>query len=67
MATNQELRQRVADIDATIASGARTVTVDGVTVSIDLEALRKERQRIEKQLPETRRKRPRVYGFRFNG
>ena len=67
MATNQEKRQRVADIDATLASGARTVTLDGVSVSIDLEALRKERQRLEGELPETKRKRPRVYGFRFNG
>lgn len=69
MATNQQLaqlRQRKAELDAAIASGARSITVDGVTITLDLAALERERRRIENQLPENRR-RPLAYRFRING
>jgi hypothetical protein len=65
MATNLvQLRQRKAELDAAIASGARSVTLDGVTITLDLAALERERQRIESQLPESRNRRPRAYTVR---
>jgi hypothetical protein len=65
MATNlTQLRQRKADLDAAIAAGARTITLDGVTITLDLAAMERERQRIESQLPESRRRRPRAFTVR---
>ena len=56
MATNTELKQRLNDIDAWLASGARSVTIDGVVVSVDPDQLRSERARIERLLGHARRK-----------
>jgi ABC-type uncharacterized transport system ATPase subunit len=67
MANLAELRRRKNELDAALASGARSITLDGVTITLDLEALSRERQRIESQLPETRDRRPRAYRFRLNG
>jgi hypothetical protein len=67
MATEREIRRRIADIDAALAAGAKTVTLDGVTVTLDHAAMAAERRRLEQQLPETRRKRPRAFGVNFNG
>jgi hypothetical protein len=67
MANLAELRRRKNELDAAIASGARSITVDGVTITLDLDALSRERQRIEAQLPENRGRRPRSYRFRLNG
>ena len=61
-----ELRTRLVQIDAWLASGARSVTLDGVTIQIDPEQLRLERQRIENQLPEKRRQR-KGQAFRVTG
>jgi hypothetical protein len=41
--TEGDIDSRIAEIDAILASGASSVTVDGTTSSYDLEHLRKER------------------------
>jgi hypothetical protein len=56
MATKSELRERLNDIDAWLAAGAKTVTLDGVVVSVDHQQLRNERARIERLLGKANRK-----------
>ena len=55
MATTSELRQRLVDIDTGLASGANSVTLDGVAVTIDPEQLRSERARLERMLGKRRK------------
>ncbi len=50
MATTKQLKEKLAQLDAWLASGASSVTVDNVTVSVDPEQLRIERASIERQL-----------------
>lgn len=64
MSNEQTIRRKIADINAAIESGASSITLDGVTVSLNLAQLREERRRLELELPEKRLKRPRVYRFR---
>ena len=66
MTTNATLRQRLADIDATLAAGVSSVTVDGVTTVISLTSLRDERDRIKAQLPEFKSQR-KARAFRVTG
>lgn len=47
-----QIRQRLAEIDETLSAGMTTVNVDGVTATIDLNHLRRERARMQKQLAE---------------
>ncbi len=56
MATKFELRQRLTDIDAWLASGAKSVTLDGVVVTVDPDQLRNERARVERLLGKVNRK-----------
>lgn len=56
MATTTELKQRLNDIDSWLASGATSVTIDGVVVSVDPDQLRSERSRIERLLGKANRK-----------
>lgn len=56
MASTKQLKEKLAQLDAWLASGASSVTVDGVTVSVDPEQLRIERASIERQLGSTNRK-----------
>ena len=58
MASTKDLKAKLADIDTWLSSGAKSVTVDGVTVSIDPDQLKKERARIERQLKTAGRKPP---------
>ena len=61
MATETEIRTRLSEIDTILATGARTVVVDGVTTVFDPASLREERKRLERQLPEAKFKRPLAY------
>jgi hypothetical protein len=56
MASTKDLKSRLADVDAWLSSGAKSVTVDGVTVSIDPEQLKTERARLERLLKISGRK-----------
>lgn len=49
--TTAEVRARISEINALLASGARTVTLDGVTITYDFESLERERSNLLKQLP----------------
>jgi hypothetical protein len=58
MASTKDLKAKLADIDTWLSSGAKSVTVDGVTVSIDPAQLKMERARIERLLKTSGRKPP---------
>jgi hypothetical protein len=62
MATAQELRERLAQIDEILSIGVKQVETDESITHYDLDSMRKERQRIERQLPEYKRNRRRSYG-----
>ena len=49
----------IAEIRATLASGARSVTVDGVSTTIDPDSLRRELSRLEDEDSTARLTRPR--------
>lgn len=66
MASTKDLKAKLADIDTWLSSGAKSVTVDGVTVSIDPAQLKAERARIERQLKTAGRKPP-AYRVRMGG
>ena len=66
MASTKDLKSRLADIDAWLSSGAKSVTVDGVTVSIDPDQLKMERARIERLLKVAGRK-PTAYRVNLGG
>lgn len=51
MQSTTELRARLNEINAILASGAKSVTLDGVTITYDFEALERERSNLLKQLP----------------
>lgn len=57
MATPAEIRTRIAEIDAIIRAGASSVTLDGLTVSFDFDELRRERKELEKELPNSKKRR----------
>lgn len=46
----EELEARLADIEAILAGGLTTIAVDGVSMTVDLRALERERRRINKLL-----------------
>lgn len=66
MATKHELQQRLADIDAILASGSTSIQLDGVTVSFDHAELKNERARIERDLGKRTRK-PVAYRVNLGG
>lgn len=64
--TNEEIQARITKIDAILQSGAKSITLDGVTTSFDHDSLRAERAELLRRLsPTTRRRpfalRPRIY------
>lgn len=61
MATEAQIRTRIDALDTALASGAKTVTLDGVTVTLDLQMMQQERLRLERLLPEKKFKRPLFY------
>jgi hypothetical protein len=51
------MRARIDEIDAILQSGAKSVSLDGVNVTWDLDSLRTERTDLERRLsPKTRRR-----------
>jgi len=58
MATLVDLRTELAQIEAILNAGAKSVSVDGITTTIDLDRLATRRREIQRQL--TPGKRPRV-------
>lgn len=51
--TPQEIattRTRIAELDAIIASGTNSSTLDGTTISFDLQAMRQERDELRRKL-----------------
>jgi hypothetical protein len=54
---------KIAKLDAILQSGVRTVSVDGVTTSIDLDAVRKERDRLIADDNSRANDRPRACGI----
>ena len=65
MASDATIQSRIDAIDAALSSGAKTITLDGVTVSFDRAQLEAERKRLERQLPDSRFKRPLAYRVRL--
>lgn len=52
------LKQQLAEIDAKLASGITTVSADGTSTSVDLAALRRERETLQRRLADYRGRRP---------
>lgn len=50
MASNQEIQNRIDDIDELLASGVTSVSTDGTSTSIDVNSLRKERADLTRRL-----------------
>jgi len=50
MATTQEMQTRLDEIETHLATGATTTVIDGVTVTVDLVELRRERRRLQEAL-----------------
>lgn len=65
MATTATIRTRIDTLDTVLATGAKTVTLDGVTVTLDAHAMREERRRLERQLPESKFKKPLAYKIKL--
>lgn len=61
MADAITIQARIDAIDTALSSGAKTVTLDGVTVTFDAAEMREERKRLERQLPASKFKRPLAY------
>jgi hypothetical protein len=58
MATQYEIKTRIAEIDAKLLAGVQSVTTDGTSTTLNLSELRKERSELEKHLQSTRRRKP---------
>ena len=57
MASAAEMQTRLDDIEKHLATGSTTTVIDGVTVSVDLAELRRERVRLRQQLGHVPRRR----------
>ncbi len=57
--TTNILQARLDKIDARIASGVESVSVDGTTTKINIESLRVERDLLERKIERNYRERPR--------
>ncbi len=66
MATQAELRERLADIDNTLSTGVSSQTTDGVQTVINHDTLRRERAAILVALGLKRRK-SRVFNLNMGG
>ena len=60
MADNTE---KIAELDAVLQAGTKSTMVDGVSVTMDLEAIRRERDRLIASDDMRASDRPRVVGF----
>lgn len=58
---------KIAEIDEILAAGVQTTVNDGVTVTYDLDALRRERRRLTRLNDATKGKRPLVATVRLDG
>lgn len=59
MASETTIRTRLAALETAYASGAKSVTVDGVTTTYrSADEMERAMRRLERQLPEYRYKRP---------
>lgn len=65
--TPPQIRERITEIDAILQSGAKSVTVDGVTTTWDHDSLRAERADLERRLSPQTRRRPFILKPRING
>lgn len=61
------MRARIDEIDAILQSGAKSVVLDGVSVSWDLDSLRTERTDLERRLSPKTRRRPFILKPRIGG
>lgn len=66
MATKQEMQNRLNDINALLQAGTKKVTIDGVTIDLDFDALKTERSLLERNLGRRTRK-PVFYGVNLGG
>jgi len=57
--------RRIAELEAILQSGARSVSVDGVSTQIDLDAIRRERDRLVEADDTRGNERPTVCGINF--
>jgi len=55
--------EKIAELDAVLQAGTKSTMVDGVSVTIDLEAIRRERDRLIAADDMRASDRPRVVGF----
>jgi hypothetical protein len=63
MYTQQELESRIRELDLEIAQAISSVSTDGTSTSVDLNAKREERDRLQKMQQSRRRKRPTTAGI----
>lgn len=65
--TPAQMRERINEIDAILQNGAKSVTLDGVTVTWDHDSLRAERTDLERRLSPKTRRRPFILKPRIGG
>lgn len=66
MATETEIRTRLALLEQAYASGAKSITVDGTTTTYrDASEMEQAIRRLSRQLPESRHKRPLAFRARM--
>ena len=58
MASQTEIAAKIATIEATLQAGVDLVTVDGTTTRVNLDELRRERDRLERELVDRSSRRP---------
>lgn len=58
MATNEEIRTRIAELEELLASGVQSVSTDGTSTTFDLSSARQELRDLRKQLPGAKNRRP---------
>lgn len=63
--TESEIRERIAQLEAILASGAASVSVDGTSVSYDAESIRQTLRELQSMLPDPQR-RPMIVRVRLD-
>lgn len=66
MASQQDIRDRIAEIDTVLQSGVSSNSVEGESTSFNHDTLRQERQRLEEKLGQ-KTKRHKVFNFNMGG
>ena len=65
--SNQEIRERIAELEELLHSGVSSVSADGTSTTFDLDSVRKELRSLRAQLPEHRTRRPTASRINLGG